>query len=207
MPDTWPALSICTISSQPVRSSVSIPLSIRFLVVLSVLLHSACTEPDVPAPESTSVEKFPSSEATNATTVFLTESIVTTRIHSGRIISFSDQDSAWAYKLEVDFYNSLGRHTSTLNADSALVREKARLLEGFGNVRIVTDDGRTLESSHLAWDDAGRLITTDSLVTITRGEDVMRGYGFSSDPELTRIRLRNQVSGRITDTDVIEDSL
>lgn len=171
------------------------------------LVCAGCTEPDNPVPQSTTLQQFPTSEATNATTVFLTESVVTTRIHSGRIISYSDQDSAWAYKLDVDFFNRLGKHTSTLNADSALIREKVRLLEGFGNVRIVTDDGRTLESSHLAWDDAGRLITTDSLVTITRGEDVMKGYGFSSDPELTRIRLRRQVSGRITDTDAIDDSL
>jgi LPS export ABC transporter protein LptC len=179
----------------------------RYLVFGAVVVHFGCTEIETPAPQPTTVQQFPSSEGTNATTVFLTESIVTTRIQSARVISFSDQDSAWAYKLVVDFYNRLGEHSSKLNADSALVREKARLLEGFGNVRIVTDDGRTLESQHLAWDDAARLITTDSLVTITRDEDVMRGYGFSSDPELTRIRLRNQVSGRITDTDVIQDSL
>lgn len=178
--------------------------SFGFLVMLALL---GCSEAETPVPQPTTMQQFPSSEATNATTVFLTESVVTTRIHSARILSYSDQDSAWAYGLTVDFYNRTGAHTSTLNADSALVRERARLLEGFGNVRIVTDDGRTLESPHLAWDDSGRLITTDSLVTITRGEDVMKGYGFASDPELTRIRLRRQVSGRITDTDVIEDSL
>lgn len=179
----------------------------RCLPILILLVLAGCTEPEAPVPQTTTIQHFPTSEATNATTVFLTESIVTTRIHSGRIISFADQDSAWAYNLNVDFYNRLGKHTSTLKADSALVREKVRLLQGFGNVRIVTDDGRTLESPHLAWDDAGRSITTDSLVTITRGEDVMKGYGFASDPELTRIRLRRQVSGRITDTEVIEDSL
>ena len=172
---------------------------------ISVFL--GCAEPETPAPATTTIQVFPTSEATNATTLFLTESIVTTKIHSGRIISYADQDSAWAYSLDVDFYNRLGKHTSTLRADSALVREKARLMEGFGNVRIVTDDGRTLESPHLAWNDASRLITTDSLVTITRDQDVMRGYGFTSDPELTRIRLSRQVSGRITDTEVIEDSL
>lgn len=158
-------------------------------------------------PQSTTIQMFPSSEATNATTLFLTESTVTTKIQSGRIVSYADQDSAWAYTLHVDFFNFQGKHTSTLNADSALVREKARLLEGFGNVRIVTDDGRTLESPHLAWNDANRLITTDSLVTITRGEDVMKGYGFSSDPELSHIKMRRQVSGRITDTDELDDSL
>ncbi len=179
------------------------------IAIMAALGLSAlsCSEPETPVPQSTTIQVFPSSEATNATTLFLTESVVTTKIQSGRIISFADQDSAWAYALHVDFYNRLGEHTSTLKADSALVREKARLLEGFGNVRIVTDDDRVLESSHLAWNDANRLITTDSLVTITRGEDIMKGYGFTSDPELTRIRLRRQVSGRITDTGALEDSL
>lgn len=180
---------------------------LRLALGISLIIIAGCGEPETPAPAVTTIQLFPTSEATNATTVFLTESVITTKIHSARIVSYADQDSAWAFKLNVDFFNRLGKHTSTLNADSALIREKARLLEGFGNVRIVTDDDRTLESSHLAWDDAGRLITTDSLVTITRGEDVMRGYGFSSDPELTRIRLNRQVSGRISDTEVIKDSL
>ena len=165
----------------------------------------ACGEQKVPAPQP-ATQSFPSSEATNATTVFLTGSIVTTRIKSGRIISYSDNDSAWGYVINVDFYNQEGAHTSTLFADSALVREKSRLLEGFGNVKIVTDDGRTLKSPHLAWDDKDRLITTDSLVVITRGADQMSGYGFSSDPELSHIRLKNQVRGTITDTKALEDS-
>lgn len=180
-------------------------ISLRLLIA-GVVLLTGCAEPETPS-RPTTIQIFPTSEATNATTVFLTESVITTRIQSGRIISYSEQDSAWAYNLNVDFFNREGRHTSTLKADSALIRERARLLEGFGDVRIVTDDRRTLESSHLAWNDAERLITTDSLVTITRDQDVMRGYGFSSDPELTRIRLRRQVSGQIIDTDAIQDSL
>ena len=179
---------------------------IRDIIIPLVLCLAACSDPDTP-PVVTTPRLYPTSEATNATTVFLTESIVTTRIHSGRVVSYADQDSSWAFTLNVDFYDQTGKHTSTLRADSALVREKVRLMEGFGRVRIVTDDGRTLEAPHLAWDDAKRLITTDSLVTITRGEDVMKGYGFTSDPELTHIRLRSQVSGRITDTDALQDSL
>jgi LPS export ABC transporter protein LptC len=169
------------------------------------LTLSSCGEQKAPATQP-SAQTFPSSEATNATTVFLTGSIVTTRIKSRRIISYSDNDSAWGYVINVDFYNQEGKHTSTLRADSALVREKSRLLEGFGNVKIVTDDGRTLNSPHLAWDDKDRLITTDSLVVITHGSDVMSGNGFSSDPELTHIRLRHQVRGTITDTKALDDS-
>ena len=105
---------------------------------------AGCTDAKKPVPSSTPII-YPSSEATNASTVFLTEAIVTTRIHSGRIVSWADNDSAWAWTIDVDFYNYEGKHTSKLRADSALVREKVRLFEGFGNVRIVTDDGRTLD--------------------------------------------------------------
>lgn len=159
-------------------------------------------EPAVKPPAQT----FPSSEATNATTVFLTGAVVTTKIKSGRIVNYAERDSAWAYELLVDFFNEAGKHTSLLLADSALLREHQRGLEVFGHVRIRADKGTTLTSEQLAWNDSSRTISTDGYVVITRGDDVMAGYGFQSDPELTRIKLRRQVTGKMTDTKALKDS-
>jgi LPS export ABC transporter protein LptC len=173
---------------------------VLFVAILAIL---SCTneEPTVKPP----AEQYPSSEATNATTVFLTGSVVTTKIKSGRIVSFTEQDSSWAFELFVDFYDSSGTHTSTLRSDSALIRERRRLLDVFGNVQVNTDKGTTLDSEHLAWSDSSRTISTDSLVVITQGEDVMSGYGFRSDPELTRIVFRRQVSGLLSDPQALEE--
>ncbi len=176
----------------------------RTLCLIALLLGVvSCTdeEPTVKPP----AEQYPSSEATNATTVFLTGSVVTTKIKSGRIVSYSDQDSAWAFNLVVDFFDSSGAHTSRLRSDSALIRERRRVLDVFGNVKVTTDKGTTLSSQHLAWSDSSRTISTDSLVVITRGEDVMSGYGFRSDPELTHIVFRRQVSGLISDPKALEE--
>jgi LPS export ABC transporter protein LptC len=176
----------------------------RFLI-LAALLQASCgsRETTVKPP----AQSFPSSEATNATTVFLTGAVVTTKIKSGRIISYSERDSAWAYELVVDFFDEAGKHTSIMHADSALVRERRRGLEVFGNVLITTDKGTKLESDHLAWNDSSRVIHTDGYVVITRNKDVMAGYGFESDPELTRIKLRRQVTGTVTNTKTLTDSL
>lgn len=178
---------------------------VRRMLCLFILLIGmiSCTndEPTVKPP----AEQYPSSEATNATTVFLSGSVVTTKIKSGRIVSYSEQDSAWAFDLVVDFFDSSGTHTSKLRSDSALIRERRRVLDVFGNVKVTTDKGTTLNSQHLAWNDSSRTISTDSLVVITRGEDVMSGYGFCSDPELTRIVFRRQVSGRLTDPKALEE--
>jgi LPS export ABC transporter protein LptC len=167
---------------------------------LVVILSCSNDEPSVKPPS----ENYPSSEATNATTVFLTGSVVTTKIQSDRIVSYAEQDSAWAFDLFVDFYDSTGAHTSTLQSDSALIREQRRRLEVFGDVKVVTDKGTTLTSEHLAWSDSNRTISTDSLVVITQGKDVMSGYGFESDPELTRIKFRRQVTGKIADPEGLE---
>ncbi|MEW5700636.1 MAG: LPS export ABC transporter periplasmic protein LptC [Candidatus Zixiibacteriota bacterium] len=172
------------------------------LTVAALLVSCGRHEPAVPP----AAQSFPSSEATNATTVFLTGPVVTTRITSGKIVSYAEQDSAWGYSLSVDFYDEQGKHTSILVADSALVREKARFLEVFGDVKITTDDGRTLETDRLAWNDNKRTISTDGYVVITKGSDVMRGYGFESDPELTHIRLRRQVTGRLTNMEKLRDT-
>ncbi|HEX9751153.1 MAG TPA: LPS export ABC transporter periplasmic protein LptC [candidate division Zixibacteria bacterium] len=177
----------------------------RRLMILGALVLFSCVESGQDAPPTT--QSYPTSEATNATTVFLTGAVVTTRIVSNRIISYSDRDSAWAYTLQVDFFDEEGVHTSTLTADSALVRERERFFEVYGKVRIVTDDGRTLDTDRLAWDDEKRLIRTESYVEIRRDEDLMAGWGFESDHELTRIKLRRQVSGTLKDTRALEDTL
>lgn len=178
------------------------PFRLILIVCATMLLAMSCTseEPSVRPP----AEEFPSSEAMNATTVFLSGSVVTTRIKSGRIVSYSEQDSSWAYNLTVDFFDTLGAHTSTLKSDSALIRERRRLLEVFGNVQVTTDKGTTLNSEHLAWNDSSRTISTDSLVVVKRAQDTFSGYGFRSDPELTHIVFRRQVSGVLTDTEMLE---
>ncbi len=180
------------------------PPSRFMLLVLAIVIASCGTQETTvkPPPQS-----FPSSEATNATTVFLTGAIVTTKIKSERIVSYADRDSAWSHGLLVDFFDAEGKHSSVLRADSALVRERRRGLEVFGNVGITTDKGTKLKSDHLAWNDSSRVIHTDGYVVITRDKDVMAGYGFESDPELTHIKLRRQVTGTVTDTKKLTDSL
>ena len=174
----------------------------RWRVVGAVpILFGSCTveEPEV-QPET---QTFPSSEATNATTVFLTGAVVTTRIQSGRIVHYAVRDSAWSYELVIEFFDEAGAPTSVMHADSALVREKARFLEVYGDVRIVTEDGRTLTTDRLAWNDESRRIYTESYVEITEGDDIMAGYGFESNPELTDIKLR-RVTGTMSDPEMLD---
>ena len=176
---------------------------IMFTAIIAAFIVG-CSE-DQPVKKPVVAQQFPSSEAYNATTEFLRGSTVTTRLKSARIVRYADQDSAWAFELNVDFYDSTGAHTSTLIADSALVREAQKRLDVFGDVHINTEQGTTLDSPHLSWSDSTQMISSDSLVVITRGDDVMSGYGFRSDPDLKRIVFRRQVSGQIANPEELEE--
>ena len=100
------------------RHHFSQGLALTFLAALLAAIVVGCSE-DQPVKKPVIAQQFPSSEAYNATTDFLRGSTVTTRLKSGRIVRYADQDSAWAYELNVDFYDSTGAHTSNLVADSS----------------------------------------------------------------------------------------
>jgi len=186
------------------RPNVLRASAITTLALLLIGIATGCSE-NQPVKKPVVAQQFPSSEAYNATTDFLRGSTVTTRLKSGRIVRYADQDSAWAFELNVDFFDSTGAHTSNLVADSALVREAKKRLEVFGHVHITTEQGTTLDSPHLAWSDSTETISTDSLVVVKRGDDVMSGYGFRSDPQLSRIVFRRQVSGQIANPEELEE--
>jgi LPS export ABC transporter protein LptC len=121
---------------------------------------------------------------------------VTTDIKAGYIEKYDKQDSTLAWKLEVIFFDSTGARKSRLVSDSGLIREEVNIMDVYGHVRIINNDSAKLFSTHLNYNSAYNLITTDSFVVIIPGVgDTVQGYGFEADPKLGNWSLKRQVSG------------
>jgi hypothetical protein len=71
-------------------------------------------------------------------------------------------------------------------------------MEARGNVIVISEDGRRLETPQLRYDPGRNEISGDSAFVLTRPEDVVSGIGFVTDPDLTRIRMTERRSGRTT---------
>jgi len=71
-------------------------------------------------------------------------------------------------------------------------------MEARGNVIVLSEDGRRLETPQLRFDPGRNEISGDSAFVLTRPEDVVTGIGFITDPDLTRIRIIKAFSGRTT---------
>ena len=167
-----------------------------------LLILAACgDENEIKAPgsggavaDSTAVR--PDQQFRDARIFLYDKSRVTTDIKADYIEKYEKQDSTLAWQLEVVFFDSTGAQKSHLISDSGLIREEVNLMDVYGNVRVISDDGAKLSSQHLNYNSGRNLVTTDSFVVIiTNVGDTVMGYGFEADPKLGNWSLKRQVSG------------
>ena len=94
--------------------------------------------------------------------------------------------------VDVDFYDSEGKHTTWLSAMEGEYHEKTEDVKGVGNVRVVSDSGITLKTQQLRWINGPGRIVSESAVMITTAEgDTLYGSGFESNADLTHWVLSN----------------
>ncbi|MEK7775347.1 MAG: LPS export ABC transporter periplasmic protein LptC [Candidatus Zixiibacteriota bacterium] len=177
-------------------------------ILILVAIIAGCSSRERTATDSaktsdTSVR--PDSEVRGATIYLYEAERVTAEIHATRILKYQAKDSTMAYTVNVDAFDSLGALSTTLVGDSGLVREESGIMDVFGNVVVTTPDNATLQTDYLFWDSRTEKIRTDAFVRITRGQDTMTGWGLEADEKLTRLKILNRVSGKLTETkDLLE---
>jgi LPS export ABC transporter protein LptC len=96
------------------------------------------------------------------------------------------------------FYTETGVKNATLTSRQGTYNVRSGNMEARGNVIVISEDGRRLETPQLRYDPGRNEISGDSAFVLTRPEDVVSGIGFVTDPDLTRIRCMRGCSGRTT---------
>ena len=94
------------------------------------------------------------------------------------------------------FYTETGVKNATLTSRQGTYNVRSGNMEARGNVIVISEDGRRLETPQLRYDPGRNEISGDSAFVLTRPEDVVSGIGFITDPDLTRIRVMKGFSGR-----------
>jgi LPS export ABC transporter protein LptC len=74
-----------------------------------------------------------------------------------------------------------------LSADRGLYNQRESKLEGYGNVVIVTTEGKRLTSPHMKYLQALNEVSSDSAFTLVEPGRSLSGVGFRADPQLTRV--------------------
>lgn len=104
------------------------------------------------------------------------------------IFVFNDQTRFVLRRVRAIFNTETGAPNGTLRGNRGVYDLRTRILEGYGNVVVTSTDGKRLLSNHLKYVQAMNQISSDSAFTFYRGNDVQRGIGFVSDPNVTVFR-------------------
>lgn len=86
-------------------------------------------------------------------------------------------------------FDAQGDSSATIVSDSVVFFGKEGRFEAYGNVVVVTDENRRLESEHLTWHQFDRKIRTRRFVHITTPTENVRGNGLVADEDLETYQI------------------
>lgn len=119
-------------------------------------------------------------------------------LDSDEMRKYSAQDDVELITVKMNFFKN-GTHFSTLTSDSGLANLLTHDIHTWGDVVVVTEDGRRLETEELFFSNETELIHNDVFNVFTRGTDVMTGIGLEATPDLEYIEIKQQVEAQVED--------
>jgi LPS export ABC transporter protein LptC len=92
-------------------------------------------------------------------------------------------------RVTTTFYTLTGTKDATLTSLQGTYLLRVGSMEARGNVVVISEDGKKLETPQLKYDQTRNEISSDTAFTLTERDGVSSGIGFVSDPHMTQIRI------------------
>ena len=108
---------------------------------------------------------------------------------------YSPTQTAELRNVHITFYNAQGAVTTNLTCREGTYRWQTDDMEGRGNVRAVTTDGRRLRTEVLRYSQTRNEVSSDKDFVFDGPSRHIEGEGFTSDPE-----FQNLVAKRVRGT-------
>jgi LPS export ABC transporter protein LptC len=102
---------------------------------------------------------------------------------------FEDNTRFELRKVSATFNTTVGAKDGVMSADRGHYSTRQQVLEGFGNVVIVTNEGKRLTSPHIRYEQALNEVSSDTNFILVEPGRKLSGVGFKADPQLTRVQV------------------
>lgn len=97
--------------------------------------------------------------------------------------------------VHITFLNNVGAKEAVLTSRAGTYRTHNGQMSAREDVRIVTEDGKTMDTDHVAYDQYRNEIYSDSAFVVTEPGRRLEGIGFRSDPNLQNVRILQAKAG------------
>jgi LPS export ABC transporter protein LptC len=161
-----------------------------FLLLLGVMLFSC--ENDINVINSLKIDEGKAVESTYNVEMTITD--------SGRVVMLMKSPQIDKYfvnreymempkGIHIIFYDSIGGIRSTLDADYAISYSGSKIMEAKNNVVAVNNEGKTLYTEELIWDQRKHRIYTENEVKIVTEKEILFGDGLTADENFSNWQI------------------
>jgi len=179
--------------------------NLKSIIILAIagiiMLFVSCEHSSIEKVNAiTSELNAPSVSVSNTEIIYSKNARIEARIQSKQINRYIDVEEPYTEfpeGLYVEFYDSLQKVSSFIKANYCIYDETERLWTAENDVVSVSDEGDTLNTEFLIWDEQKEKIYSDRYVRITNKDGIIHGKGFEADQNLTNWTIK-QTSGTIS---------
>lgn len=135
----------------------------------------------------------PEVQAENIEILFSDSAIIRFILNAPRLNIYEDEEEPYKEFLDgfrIQQFNAEEKITSSIEASYGKYYEKKSLWEARQNVVAVTENGDTLKTELLYWDEEKDKIYSDQFVKFIQKEQIITGIGFESDLQMQKWHIK-----------------
>lgn len=169
----------------------------RWIVALCVIAAAAAcsngTEPKVtsanPLADSADQVMF------GVSTMITDQGLLRAKLQADTAYFFDGSTRIEARNEKTTFYTTTGVENAVLTSREGTYNSARGTMQARKNVVVVTTDNKRLETPLLDYNQQTNLISSDSAFVLTQPTGIMRGIGFTSDPNMTNLHVKRVITG------------
>lgn len=168
---------------------------IAVLVLGTAILFFACKKNDIEKIKAFgSPEELPILEATNFETLSTDSGTIRFFLKAPKLLRYENDGKNYhefPEGLLLIKYDENHNVTSSIKADYAKEFIKEEKWEAKNNVIVTNENGDSLKTEHLIWDEKNETIFTEEYVKIISADKIITGTGLTSDQNMQNWKIKN----------------
>ncbi|MDQ2668861.1 MAG: LPS export ABC transporter periplasmic protein LptC [Gemmatimonadota bacterium] len=170
----------------------------RALLVAMTVMLAACRTKGAAPPVEGHATLADSAEQMLVTTrsLLVDRGVQRGEMFADTVYVFDDNTRFEMRKVRVVFNTATGGKDGTMSADRGTYNQRNGTLEGFGNVVLVSNDGKRLTSPQLKYSQAINEVSSDTSFTLVEPGKTVSGIGLRADPQMTRVKVLRNFGGK-----------
>jgi LPS export ABC transporter protein LptC len=162
------------------------------------LALTACQDPGATPPVAGAVRDTADQTMFGVRLMLADRGIQRAQMEADTAFTYEDNTRTELQNVRTIFFTETGVKNGTLTSREGTYNVRSGNMEARGNVVVISEDGRRLETPQLRYDPARNEISSDSAFVLTEPTQRIAGVGFTADPNLNNVNILAGASGSTT---------